>query len=389
MKILLIGEYSGVHSNLKKLLIKNGHTVHLIHDGDSYKKFDGNDFSVFYNRITLKNKFLNKFISIVYLILDIIGVKGIFQCIRFRKEVAKLQGFDIVQIINTKPFGQFGSWANYYLLRIIFRNNNKIYLCALGDDFTWVKSCLAKKPPYSMFDNLKIRNIKDFIYSLNYIYGGGAKFVDNFVMKNIEGVIPGLYDYYFAYKVMGRECSEIIPIAYELEINKNIHKVEYPIRIFHGWQSGKELRKGNFIFDNAIKRLLEKYPELIRYDVVRNIPYKEYIELFNHADIIIDQCFSLDRGMNALLGMAHGKVVFSGCDPLAQAYYANGIEKCLINAEPDENKIFQQLEELILDKEKITEIQYYAKKYAEEFHSFSYVYMQYSRIWGLDKEVKI
>ena len=40
MKILLIGEYSGVHTNLAKALIEKNFEVLTVHDGDSYKKFE-------------------------------------------------------------------------------------------------------------------------------------------------------------------------------------------------------------------------------------------------------------------------------------------------------------------------------------------------------------
>ncbi|MEG0408982.1 MAG: glycosyltransferase family 1 protein [Bacilli bacterium] len=382
MKILLIGEYSGVHTNLKKILLNNGHSVYLIHDGDSYKKFDSNDFSIKYNRIISKNKIINTFFSIFYLILDLIGLKGLLQSLKYLGEIRELKDFDIVQIINTKPFSQFGTWANYLLLKQVFKNNKKVYLCVLGDDFTWVKSCLEKKPPYSMFDNFKLKNIKDFIYSLTYVYGFGAKLIDQYVLKNVEEVIPGLYDYYFAYNAMGRNCSEVIPIAYEGTYKKN-KEIKYPIRIFHGWQIGKELRKGNVIFDNAIKKLIKKYPDFIEYNVVQNVVYDEYIKLFDNSDIVVDQCYSLDKGVNALIGMSNGKVVFSGCDKLTKEYYSNGIENCLINAEPNEDKIFQQLEALILNKERIIQIQENARAYMENYHSYNYVYRQYCKIWKI------
>ncbi len=383
MRILLVGEYSGVQENLKKTFIKKGHSVFLIHDGDSYKKFNGNDFSVTYNRLNFKSKVINKFFSLLYFFLDFLGIKGIIQCFRYKKDLSELKDFDIVQIVNTKPFGQFGAFANYYLLSWIFKNNKKIYLCALGDDYTWVKSCLDRNPPYSMFDNLKLKNIKSYLYSLTYIYGVGAKFIDNYVFNNIQNTIPGLYDYYFAYKKTGRSCTEVIPIAYELENKINIRDISYPIKIFHGWQTGKELRKGNIIFDNVIKKLEKKYPGLIDYSVVKNVPYTEYIKLFNNSDIVIDQCFSMDRGVNALIGMVHGKVVFSGCDILTKEYYANGIENCLVNAIPVEDEIFKQLEFLILNKEKIIEIQVKAKQYMEKFHSYEYVYEKYRELWSL------
>ena len=40
MKILLVGEFSGVHTNLKKALIAKGHTVAIVGKHDGFKKFD-------------------------------------------------------------------------------------------------------------------------------------------------------------------------------------------------------------------------------------------------------------------------------------------------------------------------------------------------------------
>lgn len=381
MKILLLGEYSGVHCNIKEMLLEKGHDVVLIHDGDSYKKYGNNDLSIHYDEIKTNNKFLNKLLKVYYLFLNIIGLKGILKCLKYKKELIKLSNFDVVQLINTKPFSEFGTFANIYLLRIIFKKNKNVFLCALGDDFVWVKSCLKKYPPYSMFDNLNFYNLRYFIYSLNYVYGGGAKILDTFVFDNICKVIPGLYDYYYAYKKMGRDCTEVVPIPLKINLlgQKNIN---YPIKIFHGWQIGKELRKGNIIFDNAIKKICNKYPNLVEYVVVKNLPYDEYIKLFVDSDIIVDQCFSLDRGMNALLGMAHGKVVLSGCDLTAKDYYSNGLENCLINAEPDEQKIFSVLEDLILNTNKIEEIQSKSVEYIIHNHNYELIYDKYLKIWS-------
>ena len=48
MKVLLLGEYSGVHTNLSKALKEKGYLVDLIHNGDSYKEFDA-DYLIKYN----------------------------------------------------------------------------------------------------------------------------------------------------------------------------------------------------------------------------------------------------------------------------------------------------------------------------------------------------
>ena len=40
MKILLIGEYSNLHNSLKQGLVKNGHNVVLLGNGDGFKNYD-------------------------------------------------------------------------------------------------------------------------------------------------------------------------------------------------------------------------------------------------------------------------------------------------------------------------------------------------------------
>ena len=58
MKVLLLGEYSGVHSNLREALIKKGFTVMCIHNGDGYKGFKPDEY-IRYNYISSENIFLN------------------------------------------------------------------------------------------------------------------------------------------------------------------------------------------------------------------------------------------------------------------------------------------------------------------------------------------
>lgn len=85
---------------------------------------------------------------------------------------------------------------------------------------------------------------------------------------------------------------------------------DYPVNIFHGWQPNKEYRKGNIFFDEALNKLMNNYPDKVNYQIVGGLPYEEYIKTFNDSHIFLDQCMSMDQGVNALLALAKGKVVF-------------------------------------------------------------------------------
>lgn len=378
MKILLIGEYSGAYTLLSKKLRKEGHSVVWIHDGDAYKKFSGADFNIKYNQVEAPSLFLKFF----YILLDFLGIKGIFAIRKYKNKIDTLRDFDVVQIINTKPLGEFGSYANIYFLKKIFNQNKRVYVSALGDDYIWVKNCLDKKVKYSMFDRLNFKNFYRFSWALLYVYGIGYKKLNELVFENSIKIIPGLFDYYYAYQSQGiSKCSDLVPLIVEPKVNNSVSFFSEKINIFHGWQHNKELRKGNDIFDRAIKRLQNKYPLKVNYEIVSGLPYNEYIDKFSDAHVFIDQCFSLDQGVNGLLGMAAGKVVFSGYSEELRMYLKEDESEYLINALPNEDYIFEKLENLINNPNEMVKISNNAIKYIEKYHNPDVIYRQLMNIW--------
>lgn len=383
MKILLIGEYSGAYKSLVEVLKKHNHQVVWIHDGDAYKRIQGADYYIEYEYINTSNLLFKFSLKVYYSILDFFGIKGLKQILSYKSIITEFKDFDVVQLVNTKPLSGFGSLANLFLVKCLVKNNENIFLSALGDDYNWVVSCLQKQPPYSMFDRMNIKNFFKFNYSLLYVYGIGSRRLNNFIIKNVKGIIPGLYDYLHAYESQKIPCEKLVRLI--VKPNESYRKVCFEsgvIKIFHGWQKGKDLRKGNDIFHNAIKRLKMNYPDLIEYEIVSQLPFDEYTKRYESSHIFIDQCFSLDQGMNGLLGMAAGKVVFSGFDEKFVEYLGvDKNKKCLINALPDEDQIYKELEYLVLNRDKMSEISENALEYIEEFHNEDKIYNEYMNIW--------
>lgn len=381
MKILLLGEYSGVHNNLRKALIENGYEVLLLSDGDSYKSFDS-DIFIKYKHIDSSNTIIKKIIKIYYLILAYSGFKGTIQIFKHIDSLRKLKGYDVVQLINPIFLSDFGSIVNFAVFLYLKNNNKKIFLCALGDDYFWVKLCLDRKIKYSFFNRMNIRTIGKYVYPIRYVYGLLYPQLNKYIAKNCNAVIPGLYDYYMAYESVPNRTS-IVPII--IPYLNNDQKIQGGIKeklsIFHGWQPGKDLRKGNDIFDKAIRRLLKKYPDLISYNIVGGVKYEDYIRSFNNSDIFIDQCYSYDRGVNALIGMQAGKVVLSGFESEVKEYY--GVKKApIINALPNEDSIYDQIEELIMKPEKVAEYKKSAKDFIKNYHNPEKILHMYFKIWN-------
>jgi hypothetical protein len=71
------------------------------------------------------------------------GLKGVFQIFKYKKSLNELKGYDIVQLINPIFLSDFGFIVNFVIFRKIKANNKKVFLCALGDDYYWVKYSLC------------------------------------------------------------------------------------------------------------------------------------------------------------------------------------------------------------------------------------------------------
>lgn len=380
MKVLLIGEYSGVHTNLAKALRSKNIDVFCVHDGDGYKDFSA-DYQIKYKYITTNSFFLRKILSIWYLILKFTGLIGVIQILKHISEIKKFKDFDVVQLINPIALSDFGSVVNYILFRYLLKNNKKIFLCALGDDYVWVKGSMEDKEHYSMLSEIKIRNFKHYIYPFLYRYGFLYKKLNLFIIKKCNRVIPGLQDYYKYYKKYAN-CNEIIPIAIDVDPTvKPLVFNGYPIKIFHGWQKGKEVRKGNDIFDSVIQNIIKKYPDLVNYQIVSNVPYKEYIQLYKDSIIFLDQCYSMDRGVNALLGMAAGKIVVGGFNKDLQNHYNVADNQILLNVNNEKSVISDKIEYIINNPKVIESISKESIEFIKRYHNFDKVGSSYIEVW--------
>ena len=382
MKILLLGEYSGVHTNLASAFRKKGYSVTTVHNGDSYKSFKP-DIFLSYKEIESNNLIVKKLLELYYLILVYSGFKGLLQIFKFLPIIKDMKEYDVVQLINPRFLAGFGSIVNFLVFLYIRKFNKKIFLCALGDDYFWVKYCLDKKYKYSMFDRLSLKNLRNYAYSLQYVYGFLNPLLNRYVARKSNVIIAGLLDYFIPYKQI-KNISPVVLIPIIVDVTEvqplNFENIKYPINIFHGWQPGKELSKGNDIFHKAITRLKDKYPDKINYTVLGGVSFEEYNKTFTDAHIFIDQCYSQDCGVNALLGLAKGKVVLSGFEDIVKNYY-NIDYNPLINAIPDEDYIFSELEKIIIQPTLLTDYSTNAIEFMKSYHSAEYVLKLYEDIW--------
>ena len=111
-----------------------------------------------------------------------------------------------------------------------------------------------------------------------------------------------------------------------------------------------------------------------------DLDYNEYIKSVENCHILLDQVYAYDQGYNALEAMARGKVVFTGAEKEFEEHYQL-TKKVAINALPDVNNIYKELEFLILHPEKIIEIGNNARAFLEKEHNYIKVAKKYEKLY--------
>jgi glycosyltransferase involved in cell wall biosynthesis len=376
VNILLIGEYSRLHNSLKEGLQVLGHHVVLVSSGDQFKNYPS-DVSI---RPVFSTHFvLNPFRKVLFRLFNY-DIATTEKGIRFWLNKPKFKNFDIVQLINEYPIETHITWEKK-LLNFIFLNNKKTFLLACGDDFITNNYYLSGKMRYSIltpFLNDKSK-AKTYQYSLKYVT---KPFQDlhNFVFKNIKGVIASDMDYAIPYENEFKYFGLIPnPINYD-KINFRPLEIDDKIMIFHGINRMNYLKKGNNLIDEALAIIASKHQDIVEVIRVENLPYTEYIEVYDKAHIIMDQVYAFDQGYNALEAMAKGKVVCTGAELEFEKFYQLE-QQVAVNLLPDVNEIVKTLEKLINNRAELIAIGKRARLFIEKHHNYKKVAKQYLEVW--------
>ena len=115
--------------------------------------------------------------------------------------------------------------------------------------------------------------------------------------------------------------------------------------------------------------------------IVKSVPYNEYINLYNNCHIFLDQSLSYDQGYNALEAMAKGKVVFTGAEKEFYEYYKLQ-EKVAVNAKTDVNYLVDELTFLIENPSEILKIGKSAKLFVKKEHDYLKISQKYIEVWN-------
>jgi glycosyltransferase involved in cell wall biosynthesis len=351
VKVLLLGEFSALHKNLKEGLVELGHEVTIAASGDGWKKIPC-DINLGVDGNTLLSKIKRRY--------------------KFFQFIRKLKGFDVVQIINADLLS-LKLFPNKYALKLLKKNNEKVFLLAGGTDaFFWKHARKALK--YGPFDDtLKYDlNNKKPIHDTKRHYH-----LNKHIADNVNGIIPIMYEYEQSYSGFSNMLN-VIPIPINIDnTNFNSMKSESLV-VFHGLN--RPGFKGTHYIKEAFSRLEKLYPD-VKFIIRGKMPLDEYTKLLAVTSIVIDQANSHSLGVNGLMAMAMGKIVLGGAE-LESLKCFNIKQSPVINILPSVDDIINKLTTIIdLKHEQRDVISHDSRKYICEHHNYIKIAEQYVDAW--------
>ena len=366
MRILLLGEYSNVHNTLAKGLRELGHEVTVASDGDHWKDYPRD--------IDLKR--------------DLESSMGLPSFLwRLAKALPRMRGYDVVQLINP-IFLELKAERIMPFYRYLRRHNGKIVMGAFGMDYYWASINTDIRPlRYSDFNfgDSPRKDIEAQRFRDEWI-GTAKEKLNKDIAMDCDGIVAGLYEYWATYNEVhalcpdGREIRDKMRfIPYPIVMPEIYHTSYYggPIKLFIGISRDRSAYKGTDIMLSAAQKIREKYPDRIELRIAQGVPFDEYRRLMDGSDAILDQLYSYTPAMNSLLAMSKGIIDIGGGEPENYSILGEDELHPIVNVLPNEQSVYNELEQLILHPERIQELKRQSVEYIKRHHDYIKVAQQY------------
>lgn len=282
MKILLLGEYSGYYTNLARGFKQLGCNVTLFSNGHGWMNLQG---------------------GTPYPAYGIGPLSGIKRRLLWKRNLKRFSGFDIVFLISPEFVNQ--SWEPWYWDRIRENNRLVIYTVCGQKDSNVLRNAPFFRKNMFLTDSGAI-DIESTANILSHEYS----FCDR-IVNQCDGVIAISPDYFLSYESIDKP-KECIPLPVDCNVVKQKPLPDGPLSFLHGKQH-RPFTKGSEEITAAFEDL--EQIEDIRFSHIGGLSLTDYQKEIVGHHVIVDQCKTFGYGMNALYGLALGRIVMSGNEP--------------------------------------------------------------------------
>lgn len=131
----------------------------------------------------------------------------------------------------------------------------------------------------------------------------------------------------------------------------------------------------------AAQTITEKYPNKVELRIAESVPFKQYVEMMNGSDAILDQLYSYTPSMNPLEAMSKGIISIGGGEPENYEILHEEKLRPIINVLPTYESVYQQLEQLVLHPERIPQLKKESIEYIVKHHDYLKVAKQYETFY--------
>jgi len=354
MKVLLVGEASRVHRNLKIGLTKLG--VECLHitqsDSTSWREFD-DSFAPAY--------------------AGVLG--GIARNLAPYLKIARLEKFDVINFTNTIT-AVHGAYTKYYDIPLFRRKAALLSYYALGCDeiglirrnqdlpYRPCTTCLGSRDTLS-------RDCETF-FNPRY---EKSKLITK---KYFDFAACSMVEYSHVEHIFGQNYARIQFPVDTSRIPFSPAEAKTVTNIIH--TPTRRGFKGTETVVEAIDILKERRQDF-KFELVEGLSYEAYLEKMASADIVIDQIYSQSAGMNGLEMMAAGKIVLTGATSLGNAFHDFMSDSPAFDAPPDATLLADQISNVLDRKPEFPDLAERGRAYIETNHSLVKVAERFLKEW--------
>lgn len=352
MKVLLLGEFSGVHLQLRDALRSMGIHAFVASTGDYWKEINGD---IRLPRTT--GSLLNRARAAPQLFSN----------------VREMRGFDVVQLIYPTVF----PFLNSRFVRQIATQNGALFLVGAGSDSV---------------TNVFLRDLysRPGLYEAMKLESGGRLYVEKpevmrfeaWLRKEISGYIPLMYEYAQGYRnVAYPKLRSTIPIPINTgEISYSDNVPGRRVVFFHG--INRPLEKGTPLVKQAMENVRRRYPRDVEIVMEGKMPLREYLSALERSNVVIDQTYAVSYGVNAVYAMAMGRICMGGGDT-QESRSEFDVDWCpMVAIEPTIIDIERKIIDVLERRSEFPEWGYKSRRYVQQVHEADAIAHRFVREWA-------